>query len=104
VVNVEVNGAALAAIRERSGLRNADLASLAGITPSYLTQMENAAGTKAGYESADGRVCIDGALNIASGLPSDRARGHMLVLKVHRGKAPTGTTKRSAPSKTSSSA
>jgi hypothetical protein len=38
-----------------------------------------------GYESADGRVCIVGALNIASGLPSDRARGHMLVLKVHRG-------------------
>lgn len=37
---MQVNPAALTAIRELSGYKKAKLASLAGISPSYLTEME----------------------------------------------------------------
>lgn len=39
-VGVQVNPAALTAIRERSGYKKSTFASLVGISPSYLTEME----------------------------------------------------------------
>lgn len=42
-----LNGAALAAIRKRSGIRGSDLARAAGISPSYLHELETSRKGKA---------------------------------------------------------
>lgn len=60
-----INGEALRTIRERTGYKNSTLASRAGISPSYLTELEN--GTKPGSvevirKLADALGCPLGAL------------------------------------------